>query len=229
VQAAWCVIDSKADWRKRLNLVTGALLLLGTLTGVALVSGYGDALLKRFADVGSSDRLTLDDRNMRWREDQADAAFSMMKDSADWIVGIGPTATVPLSHGTMNELHFGYHSVLWTFGLVGLSLLVLTLLHTLAGAFVGPRKRAYIREAALATIFMAITGAYTGVFTVPDCAIVLALAAGYLWVPRFAGDAARSEQSSPQPAEPGRPSQAPLAEQKSRRWSAQVRRGHATP
>ena len=183
VEVLWTLNDARVALNRKLNVLVVGLSVGATVLGVVLASGYGDRLLRGMADVASSDRMSLNDRNLIWREKQADAAFSMMKSDRDWVVGMGTTASVPMGHGTNNELHLGYHSVLWTFGLVGLTILIIILTSALAGGIWGPRARPYWREMWIVLLFLAAIGTYTPVFTMADYAVVLVLAATYVWLP----------------------------------------------
>lgn len=81
--------------------------------------------------------------------------------------------------GATNDLHYSYHSILWTFGYVGLGLLV-------AFGIVQPLVRAVwargqlVLPFAFTTLYIALVGAYTIVFTTPDWNFALCLCAAYL-------------------------------------------------
>lgn len=194
VEAAWCLRDPQADGIRKRNVLVGGLFAVAALIAAMLLSGYGEQLWKATGDLAGTERVTFDKKNLDWRQDQADAALSMMKTDQDWLLGMGTVATVPLSGGeTVNELHFGYHSILWTFGILGVVVLVTMLLHSLAGGLIGPRDRVFWREMWLAIVFFSAAGGYTPLFTIPDGAMVMALSTVYVWMPRRAR---RAEQAA---------------------------------
>lgn len=224
VEAIWTLNDARISTNRKLNVVMIGVALATGLLGVLLASGYGDKMLKGVSDVTASERLSLDDRNFVWRQRQADAAFSMMKTDQDWLIGLGPTASVPLAQGTLNELHFGYHSIVWTFGFVGLAILLVGLLHALAGGLYGPRERLYWRENWIAVAFVVLNGGYVPALSIADFAIVLVFSAAYVWAPRPRSGA----EERVQPIYGVGPAWPHLAAPP-RRWSQMVGGKHAAP
>jgi hypothetical protein len=151
----------------RLTTVVGAtavLLLVGSLLWLA-----GSNSLENLApDAG--DRLSLDTRTFDWRLAQVDRAFSL---SDQWwgnpLFGVGPQTFIRNDANSRvpdtNELHYSFLSVLWTFGAVGLVLL----LWPLAVAALLGRRMAFsgghLTEWYIGLWMFIVQGLYTGTFT----------------------------------------------------------------
>lgn len=175
----WTLLDSRARGRRRLNVLAGGIVLLvAALGAVALLSDS-----KSLLDLESSDRLSLNEHNLVWREDQMHDAFSMMKTDTDWVFGVGPNRFVPGAASENNQLHLSYHSVVWTFGFVGLGVLVAVLLTGILAPLFVRERREYWRPMWMTILFIAAVGTYTPTFGTVDWNLALMLATAYLWLP----------------------------------------------
>ncbi|WP_146009563.1 O-antigen ligase family protein [Deinococcus planocerae] len=165
------------------RIALGGVVVLGALTLVLSFSSLGASLGDSLSGLQRSDRLTLDRANITWRERQVDLAFSLVNTDAERVWGVGTNTLIPsnpdLLIGATNDLHYSYHSILWTFGYVGLGLLV-------AFGIVQPLVRAlwargrWVLPFAFTTLFIALVGGYTIVFTSPDWNFMVGLCAAYL-------------------------------------------------
>jgi hypothetical protein len=103
-----------------------------TILGIALlVPGIQQDFEQVFGD-----RVTLDDANIVWRDLQLDRAFT----SVGWtwrntVFGAGTNTFVlkdqRIDLGASNELHYSFVSIYWTFGLLGIGLLMFGLIAVL--------------------------------------------------------------------------------------------------
>lgn len=161
----------------------GGLVALNALALVLTFSSVGAAVDTSLVGLTRSDRLTLDRANITWRERQVRLAFNLVNTEERRVFGVGTHTLIPgnpdLLTGATNDLHYSYHSILWTFGYVGLGLLV-------GFGIVQPLLRALrargqlVLPFAFTTLFIALVGAYTIVFTTPDWNFMLCLCAAYL-------------------------------------------------
>lgn len=183
------------------RLVLGSLLALNGAALVVLATPLSDTVGRAAAEYQGQERFSLDRGNLDWRDEQVRAAFSLVRTDEARLLGVGTTTFIPerldshqLGH-LINELHYSYTSVRWTFGYLGLFLLV-------AFAVAQPLVRAAaVRPAgplllpmAFTLAFAALVGSYTIVFTLPDWAFMLALCGAYL--------NARCGAPRPDPADP---------------------------
>src|SRR5690349_21629350 len=111
LQSLWMLLCALISTNLKLSFTVDWIGVAAAAEVIGIVSGLGSRMLKGVGDLGSSDRLSLDERNLIWRQNQADIALSMMHSEKDWLVGMGPTANVPMASQYTNELHFGYHSI----------------------------------------------------------------------------------------------------------------------
>lgn len=175
----------------------GGLVALSALALVLSFSSLGASLGDSLSGLQRSDRLTLDRTNITWRERQVDLAFSLVDTDEERVWGVGTNTLIPsnpdLLVGATNDLHYSYHSVLWTFGCVGLGLLVLFGIVQPLVRSLWARGR-WVLPFAFTTLFIALVGAYTIVFTTPDWNFMLGVCAAYLNARAFR----RQHASSPE-------------------------------
>ncbi|WP_216327541.1 hypothetical protein [Deinococcus aestuarii] len=185
------------------RVTLGGLMALSALAVVLSFSSLGASLGPALSGLERSDRLSLDRTNIDWRERQADLAFTLVNDDQERVLGVGTNTLIPsnldLRTGTTNDLHYSYHSILWTFGYVGLGLLVIFgIVQPLARA-VWARGR-WVLPFAFTTLFIALVGSYTIVFTSPDWNFMLGLCAAYLNARAYRFQRVSSEHRELQPA-----------------------------
>jgi hypothetical protein len=175
----------RAGHRRRmpqtLKTLAGVVCLVAIVLTVYLAnSGYWRELLP---DAG--DRVTLDTATFDWRSAQLDRAFIASEAwRQNWLFGVGPSTFIQNDtndvHSTVNELHYSYASVLWTFGAVGLVCLLASLLDlvVLGRNLIG---RSSVTLGWYLGIWMSlIVGIYTPTFTEPTAALELTVCAAAL-------------------------------------------------
>ncbi|GMA13851.1 hypothetical protein E5F05_17425 [Deinococcus metallilatus] len=171
-----------AGWRLA-RLAVGGLIAINALALAFSFSSLGASLDTSLTGLEHSDRLSLDRHNIDWRERQVNLAFTLVDTEEERLFGVGTHTLIPsnpdLLTGSTNDLHYSYHSILWTFGYLGLALLVVFgIVQPLLSA-VWARGR-WVLPFAFTTLFIALVGAYTIVFTSPDWNFMLGLCAAYL-------------------------------------------------
>lgn len=161
----------------------GGLIAVNALALVFSFSSLGASLGTSLSGLLRSDRVTLDRGNIDWRERQVDLAFSLVNTEEERLIGVGTNTLIPSDpdwlSGATNDLHYSYHSIAWTFGYLGLGLLVVFgIVQPLVRA-VWARGR-WVMPFVFTTLFIALVGVYTIVFTTPDWNFMLCLCAAYL-------------------------------------------------
>lgn len=191
-----------AGWRLA-RIVLGGLVAANALALVLIFSSLGASLGGSFGGLLRSDRVTLDRGNIDWRERQVDLAFGLVNTTEERLFGVGTNTLIPSDptwlSGTTNDLHYSFHSILWTFGYVGLGLLVLFgIVQPLVRA-VRARGR-WVLPFAFTILFIALVGSYTIVFTSPDWNFMLCLCAAYLNARALRAQRVATPQPGLQPA-----------------------------
>ena len=176
------LLPVKSRQRRRvpqvLKTIVGYACLAGTVViMVSANSGYLQELLP-----GAGDRVTLDTATFDWRSAQVARAFTQ-SDAwwQNWLFGVGPAVFIQNDtndvHSTVNELHYSYASVLWTFGALGLALLLGSLFGlAIYGWNVALGSPAGLEWYLGAWMFM-IVGVYTPTFTETSSALGLTVCA----------------------------------------------------
>lgn len=173
VMVRWLTTHVSQSRRVRL-LTVGALLVLGA--GVVITTTPAGMAVTRLAEqYAGQERFSLDGANIDWREEQARLAFTLVQTPEQRWIGVGTNVTIPEDikapnpWHTTGELHYSFHSVQWTFGYVGLNLLIWGGLLLPALSALRWRLRSPLTLTLLTTlVFIAIIGSYTIVFTNAD-------------------------------------------------------------
>ena len=169
------------------RLVLGTLLALSGAALVVVATPLADTLGSAIAGQGAQERFSLDQKNLDWRAQQVSAAFRLVQTpEAQWL-GVGTNTFIPESlenprlGEVTNELHYSYDSVRWTFGTLGLLLLIaFTMAQPLARFTVLRPATPLVLPTLLTGAFISLAGLYTVVFTTSDWSFMLALCGAYL-------------------------------------------------
>ncbi|UBV44314.1 O-antigen ligase family protein (plasmid) [Deinococcus taeanensis] len=164
------------------RLVLTALLTVSGVSLLVVTTPLSDTLAQVAAGFSHQERFSLDQRNLDWRAQQVSAAFRLVETTEEQLLGVGTNTFIPesIEHPVpgevTNELHYSYDSVRWTFGLLGLALLVgFGLLQpALRLALVRPPSPLLL-PLVMTGGFIALVGIYTVVFTTADWSFVLSL------------------------------------------------------
>ncbi|MFT2719025.1 O-antigen ligase family protein [Deinococcus sp. A31D244] len=180
-------LTTHVSQRRRVRLLTG-LTLLGLGGAVVIATTPAGMAVTRLAEqYAGQERFSLDGTNIDWRAEQAQLAFTLIQTPEQRWLGVGTNVTIPEDikapnpWETTGELHYSFHSVQWTFGYVGLNLLIwgglaLPLLSALRW-----RLRSPLALALLTTLaFIAVIGSYTIVFTNADWNFMLVTCGAFL-------------------------------------------------
>ncbi|MFW8627296.1 hypothetical protein [Deinococcus sp. ME38] len=185
VMIRWLTTQVSQSRRVRL-LTAGALFVLGA--GVAVTTTPAGLAVTRLAEqYAGQERFSLDGTNIDWRAEQARLAFTLVQTPEQRWIGVGTNVTIPEDikapnpWETTGELHYSFHSVQWTFGYVGLQLLIwggllLPLLSALRW-----RLRSPLALTLLTTLaFISVIGSYTIVFTNADWNFMMVVCSAFL-------------------------------------------------
>lgn len=180
-------LTSQVTLARRTRLVVGLTLLgLGGMVGVATTPA-GLTLSQVAEQYRGQERFSLDTRNMDWRAEQVALAFSLVQTPEQRWLGVGTNVTIPEDikapnpWETTGELHYSYHSVQWTFGYAGLTLLIVGgLILPLLGALRWRLRTPLALALGFTLVFIAIIGSYTIVFTNSDWNFMLVVCGAFL-------------------------------------------------
>lgn len=169
------------------RLVLGALLALSGTALVVVATPLADTVANAAAGFGGQERFSLDQKNLDWRAQQVSAAFRLVQTpEAQWL-GVGTNTFIPESlenprlGEVTNELHYSYDSVRWTFGTLGLALLItFTMVQPLARTLLLRPATPLVLPALLTGAFIGLVGLYTVVFTTTDWSFALTVCGAYL-------------------------------------------------
>jgi len=152
------------------------------LAAIVCICGLAASGYLREALPDAGERVTIDTTTLDWRYDQVDRAFMRTEQWwQSWVFGVGPNTFVRNSSTenlTVNELHFSYISVLWTFGAAGLALLLASLLGVATYGWNVARRTSAGLEWYLGAWMFMLVGVYTPTFAEADSALGLTLCVG---------------------------------------------------
>ena len=158
---------------------------IGSLSGVVCLAGVGALLWFAANNAFSSDlgdRTSLDDATFRWRYAQVERAFYQGDRTwKDVVLGVGPNTFIRNdvnSRDETNELHYSWASILWTFGVIGFStLLVVCVRVTIDGWKLG-RELPETFPWTLGLLVLFGMGIYAPVFTTLDGVLAVSVCTG---------------------------------------------------
>jgi len=165
--------ESRRSGRVTLSAMI-CLLTIGALLALTR-SGSMDAVAS-----SAGDRLSLDTTTFNWRYSQIERAFLRSDGSpAALLFGVGTHTFIsndPKDHHLqVNELHFSYVSILWTFGMAGLALLLGAIVPALRTGWKMVRASPRTLEWFIGLCMFIVLGIYTPTFTQADSALGLTL------------------------------------------------------
>ncbi|CAM4015490.1 hypothetical protein [Deinococcus marmoris] len=167
-------------------LLSAALLVLAAAVGLATTPA-GLAVGRTVEQYSGQERFSLDTKNIDWRAEQAQLAFTLIQSSEQRWLGIGTNVSIPEDIKSpnpwevTNELHYSYHSIQWTFGYLGLTLLTAGGLALPALTALRWRLRSTLAlSLGLTLVFIAVIGSYTIVFTNADWNFMMTLCGAFL-------------------------------------------------
>lgn len=179
-------------WRTRTartrmgRFLMAGLLGLSALSLLFAVTPLESTVRGATAQFAGSERFSLDQGNIDWRVQQVDLAFALVNTPEERVLGVGTNVGIPddiknLFGPTTNELHYSFHSILWTFGYLGIGLLVLFgFLQPLARTLLNRAQGKLVLAFGFVAVFIALVGSYTIAFTLPDWNFLLITAVAYL-------------------------------------------------
>lgn len=172
---------------RKTQLLLGGLFALSGLMAAVAVTPLSDSLTRTVERLRGQERFSLNGRTLDWRDRQSQLAFSLVNTDEKRALGVGTNTSIvadienPNPWVVTNDIHYSYDSIRWTFGWLGLGLLVgFAIVQPLGRAAVTRPRARLVWPFALTAVFIAVIGTYTIVFTVPDWNVMLCLCAAYL-------------------------------------------------
>jgi hypothetical protein len=184
--------------------------IAGIICLFVIVSGLYLAGSGRLEDLlpGAGDRVTADTTTFNWRYAQFERAF-VRSDAwrQNWLFGVGPETFIQNdsndSHYTVNELHYSYASVLWTFGATGLGLLLGSLFGAARYGWDIAQRSPRGLEWYLGVWMFIIAGVYTPTFTENSAALGLTICTAAIMGSVRSVRRGRSARGTPRSVESG--------------------------